>query len=88
MTVVKNKIAGDPDESNGRVRDVPARPKMEKNAVINKREEHPPPRARLQMGMIDFGDQISAKVDKSNYDPAAAAAHDAQAHDPPVRPRR
>ena len=40
--------------------------------------------------MIDFGDQISAKVDKSNYDPAAAAAHhaahDAQAPDPPVRP--
>ena len=75
--VVKREIACDPDASNGRVRDLPARPKMEKNAVINKREEHPPPRA---------SDQISAKVDKSNYDPAVAAAHDAQAPDPPVRP--
>ena len=35
--------------------------------------------------MIDFGDQISAEVDKSNDDLAAAAAHDAQAPDPPVR---
>ena len=35
--------------------------------------------------MIDFGDQLSAVVDKSNDDPAAAAAHDAQAPDLPVR---
>ena len=36
--------------------------------------------------MIEFGYQISAEVNKSNHDPAAAAAHDAQAPDPPARP--
>ena len=36
--------------------------------------------------MIEFGDQVSAEVNKSNHDPAAAAAHDAQAPDQPVRP--
>ena len=43
-SVAKNESDGDPIASDDRVPDAPERPKME-NAVINKREKHPPPRA-------------------------------------------
>ena len=42
VTVARNKIDCDLDATDGQVPDAPARPKMEENAVINKREEHPP----------------------------------------------
>ena len=44
VTVARNKIDYDLDANDGRVPDAPARPKIEENAVINKREEHPPSR--------------------------------------------
>ena len=46
VTVGENKIVCDPDATDGRVPDAPARPKMEENALINKREEHSPSLSR------------------------------------------
>ena len=40
----------DLDATNGRVPDAPAPSKMEKNVVINNREEHSPPPAEVQGG--------------------------------------
>ena len=47
VTVDKNKIDCDLAATDGRIPDAPAHPKMEENAVINKREEQPPPRADM-----------------------------------------
>ena len=70
---------------DGRIPDAPARPKMEENAVINKREEHPPPRAELQRGAPggDVFKNMAMEVLKNNDDPAAP---DDQAPDAPAHP--
>ena len=81
MTAARNKIDCDLDATDGRVPDAPARPKTE-NAVINKREEHPPPRADLQMGCDAFKG-MATEVPKTDDDPAAP---DDQAPDTPARP--
>ena len=83
MSVEKNKIDRDLDATDGRVPDAPARPKMEKNVVSNKREEHPPPRAEWQGGGDAPGKDMGTEVPKTYDGPAAP---DDQAPDAPAWP--
>ena len=73
-SVEKNKIDGDPAATDGQVPDAPARPMMEENAASNRRYQYLPPK-------------VAWEEYKNVGDPAATAAHGAQAPDLPVRLR-
>ena len=82
MIVDKSKSDCDLDATDGRAPDAPAHPKMVENAVINKREVHPPPLAELQGG----GDACKDRATEVPKTDGELAAPDDQAPDAPARP--